>query len=205
VALAMAVALGLAGAPAAPSAESDLAGTRALVTRLKAAGRAEAAITVTLADPMGGPDRVQRGRIALEPPDRVRLDFAGSGERIALRGDGGEWIQPESEQLVRLRRDQAGLAAWLWEVFLHGGTAGFRERALAGRRFALEPRERDTGLPDGITLALDAAGLPVEIEFAEPGGGATRYRFAGWRFARARGATAFTLAAPRGYAVVDLP
>jgi hypothetical protein len=135
----------------------------------------------------------------------VRLDFPASGERIALRGDGGEWIQPEARQLVRLARDRAGLAAWLWEVFLHGGTAGFRERPLGGRRFALEPRERDTGLPDGITLTLDPGGLPAEIEFAEPGGGATRYRFAGWRFTRARGVAAFALAAPRGYAVVDLP
>lgn len=181
-----------------------LAATRALVARLSALGRGEAAITVTQGDPMGGPDRVQAGRIALEPPDRVRLDFAG-GERLALRGEAGEWIQPQAEQMVRLGPGQAGMAAWLWEVLIQGGTGGFRERRLSPRRLVLVPRDPEAGLPDSITVGLDARGYPALIEFAEVQGAATRYRFKEWRFTRARGPAAFTLTAPRGFTVVEIP
>ncbi len=201
--LALVLPLGLRG-DVAPAA-GVLAATRTLVARLSAAGRGEAAFTVTLTDPMGGPDRVQRGRLALEPPDRVRLDFPATGERIALRGDGGEWIQPQARQMVRLAPEQAGMASWLWEVLLKGGAAGFSERATGPRRFALTPRDRDAGLPEGITVVLDPRGLPTQIEFAQEGGAGARYRFQSWRFARQRGAGGFTLTAPRGHAIVDLP
>lgn len=195
--------LGLAGNAAL--AAGQLAATRSLVSKLSGAGRGQAAFTMNQTDPMGGPDLVQRGRIALEPPDRVRLDFTATGERIALRGDGGEWVQPSAHQMVRLEREQAGMAAWLWEVFLRGGTTGFTERARGSGRFLLAPRDRGVGLPEGITVLLDARGLPAEIEYAEPGGAVTRYRFRSWRFMRARGPRDFTLTAPRGYATVDLP
>ena len=135
----------------------------------------------------------------------MRLDFAATGERIAIRADGGEWIQPQARQMVRLAREQAAMATWLWEILLKGGTAGFTERASGPRRFALEPIERDSGLPQGITVVLDARGLPAQIEFAEEGGAGTRYRFQAWRFVRSRGPRSFTLTAPRGYAIVDLP
>jgi hypothetical protein len=161
-------------------------------------------VTMTQTDPMGGPDVVQRGRIALEPPDRVRLEFT-TGERIALRGDGGEWIQPSARQMVRLKREQAGMASWLWEVFLHGGTGGFTEQATGPGRFRLVPRDRDAGLPEAITVLLDARRLPAEIEYQEGGGALIRYRFRAWRFARPRGARDFTLTAPAGYATVDVP
>lgn len=200
--LALVLALALPSGTAA--AAGGLAATRVLVAKL-AAGRGEAAIVVARADPMGGPDRVERGRITLEPPDRVRLDFAASGERITLRGDGGEWIQPGARQMVRLDAAQAGMAGWLWEVFLKGGTTDFGERMVGVRRLVLQPRDRDSGLPDSITVVLDPRGLPAQVAFADPGGGETRYRFQGWSFARARGAGAFRLSAPRGYAVLDLP
>jgi len=130
---------GAAGTGASPATAPGLASTRTLVARLRA-GRGEAAVTVTRGDPLGGPDRVDQGQVALEPPDRVRLDFAKTGERIALRGDGGEWVQPAAKQLVRIRREQAGLATWLWEVFLAGGSEAFAERSSGERRFTLEPR-----------------------------------------------------------------
>ncbi len=189
----------------APRKNNGLAATRSLVAKLSALGRGEASITVTLTDPMGGPDVVQAGRLALEPPDRVRLDFPASGERIALRGEAGEWIQPQAQQMVRLGREQAGMAAWLWEILMQGGTGGFSERSTGTRRYALEPRDRDAGLPEGISVKLDARGLPVAIEFAQSPGVSTRYRFKGWRFMRPRGTAGFTLSAPRGYAVVEVP
>jgi outer membrane lipoprotein-sorting protein len=188
-----------------PPAGHGLAATRALVASLSRAGRGEASVTVTLTDPMGGPDVVQAGRLTLEPPGRVRLDFAATGERIALRGDAGEWIQPHAEQMVRLGREQAGMAAWLWEILMQGGTGGFSERATGTRRYALEPRDPDAGLPLVVSVELDARGLPVLIEIVDSADVTTRYRFKGWRFLRARGAAAFTLTAPRGYAVVEVP
>jgi hypothetical protein len=188
-----------------PPAGQGLAATRTLVAKLSRAGRGEASVTVTMTDPMGGPDVFQAGRLALEPPGRVRLDFAATGERVALRGDAGEWIQPHAEQMVRLGREQAGMAAWLWEILMQGGTGGFSERATGTHRYALEPRDPDAGLPLVLSVELDARGLPVLIEFAESPGVTTRYRFKGWRFTRARGPAAFTLTAPRGYAVVEVP
>ena len=198
--------LAATGASAARApAPGDLTATRALVAKLKAAGRGEASITVVQSDPLGGPDHVQAGRLALEPPDRVRLDFTATGERVALRGDGGEWIQPQARQMLRLEREQAGMVAWLWEILLQGGTRGFGERVAGPRRFVLEPRDRDAGLPEAITVEIDPRGLPVEIEFAELAGATTRYRFKGWRFARPHGPAGFTLTAPRGYGTVQVP
>ena len=202
LALLLVLVLGLAGATLAAG---ELTATRPLVRKLSAAGRGQAAFTMTQTDPMGGPDVVQRGRIALEPPDRVRLDFTPTGERIAVRGDGGEWIQPSARQMVRLEREQAGMASWLWEVFLQGGTTAFTERTKGPGRYRLTPRDRDAGLPEGITVLVDARGLPAEVEYAEPGGAVTRYRFRSWRFMRARGARDFTLTAPRGYETVEVP
>ena len=187
------------------AAPGNLTATRALVARLAATGRGEASITVVQSDPLGGPDHIQAGRLALEPPDRVRLDFPATGERVALRGDGGEWIQPQARQMLRLEREQAGMTAWVWEILLTGGARGFSERVVGPRRFVLEPRDRDAGLPEAITVELDSRGFPVQIEFAESAGATTRYRFKSWRFVRPRGPVGFTLTAPRGYATVQVP
>jgi outer membrane lipoprotein-sorting protein len=209
VALVLALAAGLSsaalGAGSAPATHPTLHSTRALVARLGKSGRGEVPVTVSRGDPLGGPDQVDEGRLSLEPPDRVRLDFAATGERIALRGDGGEWVQPRAQQMVKIRREQAGLAAWLWEVFLAGGADAFVERASGERRYTLEPRDREAGLPGRITIQIDSQGLPSEVRFTEADGSEARYRFRGWSFRAARGAKAFTLSAPHGYAVVDLP
>jgi outer membrane lipoprotein-sorting protein len=200
--------IGTADAALAPN--PPLAATRTLAARLAHSGRGEAPVAVSRSDPMGGPDREDKGQLVLEPPDRVRLDFAKTGERIALRGDGGEWVQPAAKQMVRISREQAGLAAWLWEVFLAGGGDAFSEqasgeRSSGERRYTLEPRDREAGLPARITITLDAHGLPAEVRFVESEGVEIRYHFKSWSFRAARGARAFALTAPHGYAVVDLP
>jgi len=203
--LALALPTGVPAAATNPGPPPTLASTRALVTKLARSGRGEVPVTVSRGDPLGGPDRVDQGRLALEPPDRVRLDFAATGERIALRGDGGEWVQPSTRQMVKIRREQAGLATWLWEVFLAGGADAFAEHASGERRYTLEPRDPNAGLPGRITVTIDPKGLPSEVRFTEPDGTETRYRFRGWSFRSAQGAKAFTLSAPKGYATVDLP
>ena len=194
---------------AANADSSDgLASTRALRARLATTGRATASITVSLPDPLGGPARVERGRLALEPPDRMRLDFPASGERIAVRRDGGEWVQPAMRQLVRIQPEQAALASWLWDVFLRGGVDRFRERSTGNRRFTLVPRNQKgvpDDLPGGLGIVLDRRGLPARLEIGDSAGGGASYVFEGWRFARPRGTRAFVLGAPPGYSVVDLP
>ena len=54
-------------------------------------------------------------------------------------------------------------------------------------------------------MTVDAKGLPEQVGFTGADGMAVRYRFAGWRFKSPRGPAAFTLSAPAGYTVVDLP
>lgn len=216
LAMTLALALGLAAAggadgppvgaaPGATRAKGGLVATRTLVARLAAVGRGEAALTLTRHDPMGGPALIVRGRLALEPPDRVRLDFPTTGERIAVRREGGEWIQPAARQMVRLKPEQTDLAAGLWEVFLSGGNEHFTERRVGGGRFVLEARAPEEGLPGSIHVALDARGLPAALEMTDASGDSVRYAFRAWRFTRASGAEAFVLQPPPGYAVVDLP
>jgi outer membrane lipoprotein-sorting protein len=193
-------------APSAPAtAHATLAATRTLAAKLARSGRGEASVTVTREDPLGGPEQVDRGRLALEIPDRVRLEFPSTGEKLAVRGDGGEWVQPAHRQMVRIRPEQAGLAAWLWEVFLTGGSDAFAEQALAERRYALEPRDGEAGLPERIEVTVDAKGLPEQVAFTGEDGVAVRYRFKGWRFLAPKGSAAFKLPAPAGYTVVEMP
>jgi len=202
LALALATSASAAGTPKA----SGLVATRALVARLTATGRGEAAVTLTRTDPLGGPPKVDKGRLALEPPARVRLDFAASGERVAMRAEGGEWIQPATQQMLRLTRERTEAAAGLWQVLLRGGEERFSERSSGARRRVLTARsDGGSGLPDRITVDLDARGLPAAIEMDDGSGGATRYAFRGWRFSRPKGDRAFTLEPPRGYAVIDMP
>ena len=73
------------------------------------------------------------------------------------------------------------------------------------RRFVLEAREPEEGLPERITVLLDARGLPVALEMDDWAGGGVRYAFKAWRFSRASGARAFVLRPPSGFTLVDLP
>jgi len=200
----LAVALFAAGAGAALAAEPPLATARAL-TRAMAGGKSgEAQVSYRLLDPLGGAPRTVTGRVRVEPPDRVRLDFATSGERIALRGDGGEWLQPASRQLLRIPADRARSALQWWRVLLPGSREVFREDSIAPRRYALAARAEDAG-PIRIGVRLDRAGYPAELEVAGMGEGTVTYRLSGWKFGPARGAAAYRLAAPPGYETVDLP
>ena len=204
-ALVLATSASAAAAPYRP-ASRGLDATRVLVARLAARGRGEAAVTLTRTDPLGGPPQVEQGRLALEPPARARLDFPASGERVAVRAGGGEWIQPAAHQLVRLTRARSETAAGLWQVLLRGGEERFRERSSGARRRVLEAKpEGGEGLPDRITVDLDPQGLPAALELDDGSGSTVRYQFRGWRFSGPQGDRAFTLVPPRGYAVIDMP
>jgi len=196
-----------AGAPAASAAPqaagAELAASRVFVRRLIASGRATASVERRASDPFGGSARTVRGRIALEPPDRARLDLGPGGESVTLRADGGEWLQPALGQMLRLRPAAAAAALRWWSLLLPGAGARFGERRVGAREYAVVARDGAAG--DTAWVTLDAAGLPFVLRFRDAAGEPVEVRLTGWSFGPPRGARAFTLRAPPGTVVVELP
>ena len=182
---------------------AGLVSTRGLVQRLGRAGRATVAFrAVTRSE---GGVRARRGTLALEPPDRVRIDFPALGERIALRSDGGEWVQPAARQMLTLTTQHVASTMGLWRLFLNPEEGLYAERRLTANRFRLGLAATETTLPESVTVTLAGTGLPSRIEFVSPAGDLETYEFGAWRFGPARGAAGFRLAAPRGYEVLPMP
>ena len=184
-------------------AASALESTRSLAAGLRRTGRAEVTLAWDMAGITGGPPQRMRGALAVEPPDRARLDVAGTGERITLREDGGEWLQPSVHQLVILKpRHSVGAMRW-WRL-LAGGT-GATERKLGERRYRLVVAATPTADADSADVSLGAGGLPERLELDDGAGGHMVYRLSGWKFTPARGAAAFRITAPAGTETVELP
>ncbi len=184
------------GAAATPTA-SRLGG---FLAQLAKSGRAEVRIERRAA---GGAtdDTPLRGRVVLEPPDRVRVDFEGTGERVTLRSDAGEWLQPRLRQLVRLGPARAREALRWWDLLLGPTRAGFTERALDDRRVLLVR----AASADSVWVTLDGRDRPARLEVAIEGGGRDVFRLGRWSFGAPRGTRDFVIAPPAGYEVVDLP
>ena len=188
----------LAQPPAGAASPRALA---ALGSKLTANGRAE--VTVSQVVTTGGETvRRMRGQLALELPDCVRIDDRASGERLTARGDGGEWLQPASSQMLVLRADQAGQVSSVWRMLLNP-SARIAERALGQRRYVLRPLGADAPI-DSVWVRLRADGLPAEVR-ATAGEEQWTLEFGTWKFRKARGASAFKLRAPAGYTVLEWP
>jgi len=187
-------------AHAGPVRAATLESSRALVDQLRRAGRAETTLDWTIMGAMGEP-APQRGQLALEPPSFARLDVPRTGERVTLRPDGGEWLQPQLHQMIRLSPKHAG-AAMRWWRLLAGGE-GASERRLGTGRYRLVV---GAGTPsaDSAEVTLDSRGLPSRLRLGE-GEDAQEYRLSGWRFVKARGERDFRLSAPAGVEVVEMP
>ena len=211
VALALAVTATPAAAPctaSAPPAASarpaaPLEASAALATRLAASGRGTARLERHERDPFTRAPVITRAGLALEPPDRARLDF-DTGERVTLRADGGEWLQPQLGQLLRFSGDQSEAALRWWRLLLPGEAAHFREVAAGTRRWlVLAPQS--AGFADSAWVELDRSGLPARLAFRDASGESVSVAFRDWRFARARGRAAFVLTAPPGVQTIELP
>ncbi len=190
--------IGIGVASAAP-----LEASRALLAGLRSKGRAEATLRYTLEGVPGEPGRPIRGTLALEPPDRARLDVATTGETIAVRADGGDWLDPAAGQLVRLSPARVAPALRWWRVLLGGGGEVRERRDSPGRWWLILPAR--AGVPaDSALVQLDAQGLPARLDLPS-GDGPALYRLSSWRFLAAKGASAFTLKAPPGVVEVRLP
>jgi hypothetical protein len=199
---------GKAAAPAAPPAPT-LESTRSLAEGLKRTGRAEVTLAWDVADMGGGPPQRMKGALAVEPPDRARLDVAKTGERITLRADGGEWLQPAVHQLLILKpRHSVGAMRW-WRLLAGNtqseGAAPASERKLANGHYRLLVSATPTSDADSAEVSLGAGGLPERLELDDGAGGRQVYRMSGWRFTPARGAAAFRISAPPGTDTVELP
>jgi len=196
------VALALLCAPAAYARTHE--SSAALARALRTAGRGEVSLRYDVASLTGGAPREVRATLALEPPDRARIDVRATGESIVARADGGEWRQPATRQLIRFRPEHAVAAMRWWRVLL-GEERAARERRIAPRHYALVLAGEDGAATDSAEVWLDPRGLPSRLDVGSGDGSALRYRLAGWRFTKARGIAAFRLAVPAGYESVELP
>ena len=195
----------LALSGATPRTGDTLQAARGLAARLGAGGRAEARVERRALDAFTGTWHSIHGRVVLEPPDRALLEFQETGERIALRGDGGEWLQPRLGQMLRLGPENAAAGRRWWEVLLPGAGHRFAERSLGGDRYAVVPREASRQAGDTAWIGLDSRGLPARLEYRDAGDSRIEFRMRGWKFARARGRAAFVIVPPDSFQVLDLP
>jgi len=194
---------GAAAAAGGDAAAPRPAAAREFARRLAAAGRAEVYLTRRFEDPLAGGEVVMHGRLALEPPDRARIEFDETGERVTLRGDGGEWLQPQLEQMLRFGANGAMGALRWWTLFGGATGPGVTERRAGPREWVITmPSSGVAG--DSARVELDAAGLPRRIVIVEEAGTPVTYTLEGWRFTKPRGRAAFVLAAPEGYETFEL-
>jgi len=201
---ACALALTLTGALVpAHAAVTAPASTRSLAAGLARGGRAEVTLRWTAPAIPGGRAERLRGTLAVEPPDRARLDVPATGERITLRSDGGEWLQPSLHQMMLLKARHSVAAMRWWRLL--AGAEPANERRLGPRRYRLVLAATPAAPADSAEVSLDAAGLPARLELDDGTGGRLVYELSGWRFTRARGAAAFRVSAPAGIETVELP
>jgi hypothetical protein len=186
---------------ALPPAEDPMGN---LGRRLQAAGRAEVRFERNAPDPFGGAATKIAGRLALESSNRAELRFPSTGERLTLREDGGEWLQPELRQMIVFQKRHASAALRWWQAVL--GAAEKLERRRVGERewVVLAPATR--GIPaDSIRVRLSRDGLPERIEVNEGLPEPAVYAFTSWKFTRPLGRSAFVVEAPESYEVVPMP
>ena len=173
-----------------------------LGVRLRASGRAECSFVRTATDAWTGRPTLTRARVALELPDRARLDFASTGERVTLRADGGEWLQPRLKQMVAFGPTRAGAARRWWQLLIDGSAPGIEVSTRPGRRLIFVATGGSG--PDSASLELDAAGLPVRLLVPDESQH-LEYSFSHWKFTNARGEASFRQQAPAGFERVELP
>ena len=195
--------LGVSGArPVVAAVAAPLGSSRALLAGLRSSGRAEATLRLSRMDPLSGRTSSVRGRLILELPRLARLELE-DGQRLTLREDGGDWLQPATRQLVRAgTRSAAGVLVW-WGALLDPQATGVRERKVGTRQFVLTQPGAGEALVQRIELGAD--GLPRCLTVEMSPGERVQYRLTRWRFVRPRGPADFVLEAPAGFEVVELP
>lgn len=175
--------------------------SKALSSRLAKSGRGEARFTEVMVDPLGGSPRQRSGKVALETGQRVRLDYGTGAESLTLRPDGGEWLQPDLGQMIRLGPAGSEVTR-IWQLLVGGGGTGLVERSRGTRKWTLIPAPGDA-VADSAHVDLDAAGLPTRLAVFIGDEQAMEYRFQSWKFSAARGRGAFVLTPKPGMQVIE--
>ena len=186
----------------AAAARAPLGSSRALLAGLRSSGRAEAVLRLSRLDPLSGRTSVARGRLILELPRFARLELE-DGQRLTLRADGGDWLQPATRQLVRAGAGSAAGALVWWGALLDPQATGVEERKVAPRQYVLTHPGVGEAQAQRIELGVD--GLPRRLTVEASPGERVEYRLTRWRFVRSRGPADFVLEAPAGFEVVELP
>jgi hypothetical protein len=193
---------GAGALPVAAAVVAPLASSRALLAGLRSSGRAEAVLQLRRLDPLSGRTIAVGGRLILELPRLARLELE-DGQRLTLREDGGDWLQPAMRQLVRAGpRSAAGALVW-WGALLDPQATGVQERKAGARQYVLTRPGAGEALVQRIELDVD--GLPRRLTVETSPGERIEYRLTRWRFVRSRGPADFTLKVPDGFEVVALP
>jgi len=174
---------------------------RPLMEKMSRAGRAEAHVVISVATGNEAPSG-RRGTVALEPPDRMRLNYSDAKESLTARGDGGEWLQPELGQMLTMSGEQARQAASLWQV-MRSRSSSYTERKLGSSSWRVMIQEPGVDA-ESLTVTVGADRLPSKIE-TQVGDLHWTIQMSGWRFPKARGREAFVLHAPAGYEVIQMP
>jgi hypothetical protein len=203
--VACALAVSIVSAPSfAATASPAPSSPTTLGARLHKAGSARARFVRIAEDPQDASDvpRSEPGWLELEPPGRARLEFSRTGEKITLRPDGGEWLQPGLHQMITLDSLRAAVAGRWWQLLMSGRSPGITVWRRGAREVTFIPAG-DAG-PDSAVLHVDAAGLPAELAVTDAAG-VSRFRFSNWTFLQARGEAAYRQHAPTGFEVVPLP
>ena len=185
----------LAAASDAPTA------VQPLMERMSRAGRAEAHVVISVATGQEAATS-RRGTVALELPDRMRLQYAEGGEMLTARGDGGEWLQPQLGQMLTMSGEQAKRAASLWQV-MRSRSSSYVERKLGPSSWRVTIQEEGAD-PESLTVTTGADRLPSRIE-THVGDLHWTIQMSSWRFSKARGKEAFVLHAKAGYEVLPMP
>jgi hypothetical protein len=197
-----AIALATTNVATTRGAAPPLVSTRALLAGLERSGRAEANVRLERRDPLTGRLVVVQGHLALELPRLARLELR-DGERLTLREDGGDWLQPETHQLIRAGvRATSDLLSWCGALLDPRGER-MVERKVGPQTYALSP-DSVAGQP-AQRVELGADGLPRRVVVASSPEESIEYLLSRWRFVRPRGRADFVLEPPRGCEVVELP
>jgi hypothetical protein len=132
-------------------------------------------------DPTSDTPRSEKGWLELEPPGLARLEFSRTGEKVTLRPDGGEWLQPQLHQMITLDSLRAAAAGRWWQLLMDGHAPGIAVSPRGTRAVAFLPAG-DAG-PDSAVLRVDAAGLPAMLSVSDATG-ESRTRSRTGRFSR---------------------
>jgi outer membrane lipoprotein carrier protein len=201
------------GARAPGGRSADPAGAaRSLEARLNAVRALSARFTQTLESAALPSAQVEKGRVYLQRPGRMRWEYDDPPGKLAVADGERSWLYlPEDRQVLvaplpdarhdqgigLLLRERLDLLAEFepdWGPAPEGGGAP---------SLLLRPRAPQASF-DRLVVDLDATNFPIRLTVVDPLGGSVTYRLMGLRFADRLDEDLFRFAPPPGLSVQEL-